>query len=131
MFVTNTPFLKSALRLDAIVSGAAGLLMTAGASSLAPVLGLPEGLLFYAGLVLFPFIGLLVHMSRQQSIRRLMLIDVVAINALWVAASIALLVAAPVSPNALGIAFVLAQAGAVALFAILQGAALRRAPVAA
>ena len=54
MSVPMTSFLKKTLLADAIVSGAAALLMAAGAGLLAPLLGLPAGLLFWAGIVLLP-----------------------------------------------------------------------------
>ena len=50
---------------------------------------------------------------------------IIAANALWVAASIGLLVGW-VAPTALGYAFILAQAGVVMLFAELQYVGLRR-----
>jgi hypothetical protein len=54
------------------------------------------------------------------------IVDIVAINALWVAASLGLLVSGVVAPTLLGYAFVIAQALAVALLAGLQFAGLRR-----
>jgi hypothetical protein len=131
MLITRTPFLKAALQLDAVVSGAAGLLFVAGGSTLSPWLGLPTVLMVYAGLVLVPFVAFVVVLSRQERIRRLLLVDLIAINAIWVAASVWLVVAGPVEPTVLGVAFVLMQAAAVALFAALQAAALGRAPAVA
>lgn len=131
MTLANTPVLRNALLLDACVSTAAGLLMVAGSSLLSPLLGLPQPLLFWAGIVLFPFVALLFFLSRQRSVSRLLLVDVVGLNVLWVVASVALVTVGPVAPTALGIAFVLAQAAAVGLFAILQWSAMRRASPAA
>lgn len=54
MTVPMTPFLKTTLRLDAVISGAASLLMVAGAQMLGPFLGLPVPRLFWAGVMLFP-----------------------------------------------------------------------------
>jgi galactitol-specific phosphotransferase system IIC component len=126
MSSTLNPFLRQVLFVDAVISGAAGLLMAAGAPFLAPLLGLPAGLLFYAGLALFPFVALLVVVARRGSASRLLLIDIIAINALWVAASFGLLVSGAVAPTLLGYAFVIAQALAVALLAALQLAGFRR-----
>lgn len=131
MTLANTPFLRNALLLDAVISTAAGLLMVAGSSLLSPLLGLPQPLLFWAGIVLFPFVALLFFLSRQTAVSRMLLVDVVGLNVLWVVASVALVTVGPVAPTALGIAFVLAQAAAVGLFAALQWSAMRRAsPVA-
>jgi hypothetical protein len=126
MSVQITSFLRNAFTLDAVVSGAAAIVMAGGASFLAPILGLPSGLLFWAGIALVPFVALLVMVSRRDEASRLLVIDIVAINALWVAGSILLLVSGWVQPTALGYAFVIAQALAVALFAELQFVGLRR-----
>ncbi len=125
MSVTITPMLRNTLLADAAASGAAGLLMAAGAGFLAPLLGLPQPLLFWAGLVLLPWTALLVVLARRQMMPRLFLVDVVATNLLWAAASFGILVSGLVSPNLLGIAFVSAQALAVAGFALLQMQGLR------
>ena len=126
MSSTLNPFFRQVLFVDAVVSGAAGLLMVAGAPFLAPLLGLPAGLLFYAGLALFPFVALLVVVARRGSALRLLLIDIIAINALWVAASFGLLVSGAVAPTLLGYAFVIAQALAVAVLAAFQLVGFRR-----
>jgi hypothetical protein len=129
MTVTVSPFIRNALLLDAIASGATALLAIIGASFLSPLLNLPAPLLFWAGVVLVPFVALLVATARRQTVRRMVLIDIIAINALWVAASFGLLVSGLVSPNGLGIAFICVQSIAVALFAELQFIGMRRATV--
>lgn len=126
MSISVSPFLRNALVADALVSGGAAIVMAAGAGLLAPLLGLPEGLLFWAGIALVPFVVILLVVSRRQSVSRLVLIDMIAINALWVVGSFALLFSGSVAPNLLGIAFVSAQALTVALFAELQFVGLRR-----
>ena len=126
MSFTLNPFLRQVLFVDAAVSGAAGVLMAAGAPLLSPLLGLPENLLFWAGLLLFPFVALLIAVARREKASRLILIDIVAINALWVAASFGLLISGAVQPTMLGYAFVIAQALTVALLAELQFIGLRR-----
>jgi len=102
-----------------------------GAGLLAPLLGLPQPLLFWAGLFLLPWSAFLFALSRRAELSRLLLIDVIAINGLWVVASVAILVAGLVTPNVLGIAFLLVQAAAVAVLAELQFMGLRRGRLAA
>lgn len=131
MTVTMTPFLRNILAADAAVSGAAAILMIVGAPYLSPLLGLPSGLLFWAGVALVPFVALLLGVLRRQSVPRLILIDIIGINALWVAASFGLLFSGLVTPNMLGIAFVAAQALTVVLLAELQFVGMRRASAAA
>lgn len=126
MSISVSPFLRNVLNADAVISGAAGLLMIVGAPFVAPLTGLPSGLLVGAGLLLVPFVALLVVLARKQSVSRMMIIDIIVINALWVAASVGLLLSGYVTPNAFGVAFVLAQALAVAIFAELQFIGLRR-----
>ncbi|MFP2901020.1 hypothetical protein [Corallococcus sp. 4LFB] len=50
----------------------------------------------------------------------------VAVNALWVVDSVLLMTHGPTAPTGLGVAFVTAQALAVAVFAALEYAGLRR-----
>ncbi len=119
-------FLRRVLIADATASGATGLLLLLGAGALAPLLGLPETLLRVAGLTLVPFVAIVAWMATRDTLPRVAILTLVAVNVLWVVDSVLLLVAAPVEPNALGVAFVLAQALAVALFAELQYVGLRR-----
>lgn len=126
MRVTISPFLRLVLLLDAAASGVMALLLIAGATFLASLFALPQPLLVWAGILLVPWTILLVILSRKEALPRLVLYDVVAVNALWVAASFCILVAGFVSPNLLGAAFIVVQAVAVAGFAVLQLAGLRR-----
>ncbi len=126
MSFSLNPFLRHVLAIDAAVSGAAGPLMAAGAPYLSPLLGLPQNLLFWAGLALFPFVAFLIAVARRGEASRLVIVDIIAINALWVAASFGLLFSGAVQPSMLGYAFVVTQALAVALLAALQFIGLRR-----
>lgn len=127
MSIAVTPFLRNVLKADALFSAVGALMMALGAPYVAPLTQLPSGLLVGAGLVLVPWVALLVYLQRKQSIARIVLIDIIAINALWAAVSFGLLVSGFIAPNALGIAFVVAQAVVVAIFGELQFIALRRA----
>lgn len=127
MSINVTPFLRNVLYADAVMSGAAGLLMIAGAPVLGPLLELPADLLRWAGVLLAPFVALLIVAARRPSVSRLLLLDIVALNAAWVVASLGVLLSGAVSPNAFGYAFVIAQAIAVAVLAELQFTAWRQA----
>lgn len=127
MSIENTPFLRNTLIADAATGAAAAMLTIFGARFLAPLLALPEGLLFWAGVALLPFVAALAAAARRPSLPRWWLREIVLANALWVAASFGIMLAGLVEPNMLGVAFVTAQALAVALFAALQAAALRSA----
>lgn len=119
-------FLRYALLADAVASGATGLLMIAGAGLLEGLLGLPAALMREAGLVLVPYVAFVAWVGTREIITRGAVKAVIALNVLWVAASVLLLVSGWVAPTALGTAFVIAQAAAVALFAELQFIGLRR-----
>lgn len=119
--------LRRLLHVDAATSGAMGPLLVLAAPALSPALGLPAALLREAGIALLPFAALLLWIARAPRPARGAAWAVVAANALWVVASVALLASGLVSPTALGEAFVLAQAAVVAALAWLQSAALRRA----
>ncbi|WP_274424829.1 hypothetical protein [Chelativorans sp. YIM 93263] len=128
MTLAISAFLRKTLLVDAFVSGAAAALMITGAGLLGPFLNLPTALLFWSGLALVPFVALLFMLARREAAPRLLLVDIVLVNALWVVASFAIMAVGLVTPNILGVLFIGAQALAVALFAILQFAGLRAAP---
>lgn len=130
MNLTISPFLRKALLADALVSGLAAALLIAGAGALGSLLALPQAFLFWTGVVLVPFVALLVLTACRRMAPRLLVLDIALVNVLWVAASFAVLLAGLVSPNLLGVAFIAVQALAVALFAALQFTALRAAPLA-
>jgi hypothetical protein len=116
------------LLLDAAASGGMGLLLAAFAGPLAGVLGLPEALLRYAGAGLLPFAAVLAYLATRPRVGRGALWAVIAVNAAWVSESVLLVASGWVSPTALGTAFVLAQAAAVAVLTWLEFRALPPAP---
>ena len=132
--LTDRPpvFLRRALLLDAIASGATGVLMIACAELVEGLLGLPATLLRGAGLVLMPYVAFVAFTGTRPAISRAAVWTIIVANALWAAASALLLVSGLVSPTALGYAFVIGQAVVVALLGELQYTGLRRgAPLAA
>ncbi|HEY8605832.1 MAG TPA: hypothetical protein VIM12_01800 [Noviherbaspirillum sp.] len=119
-------FLRRVLLADAAASGATGLLMSLGAQSLEPLLGLPAALVQAAGLVLLPFAALVAWVATRRPIRHGGVWAIIVVNGIWVVDSIGLLLSGWVAPTALGYAFVLAQAIVVAVFAELEFTAVRR-----
>lgn len=119
-------FLRRALILDALASGATALLMIAGAGLVESLLGLPAALLRGAGLVLVPYVAFVVYAGTRDIISRSAVWMIIVANMAWAAASALLLVSGWVAPAALGYAFVIAQAVAVALLGELQYMGLRR-----
>jgi hypothetical protein len=123
--------LRSALLLDAVASGATALLLLFGGELVGGMLGLPVDLLRGAGLVLVPYVAMVVIIGARPDISRSAVWLVIVANALWAAASFALMFSGWIAPTALGYAFIAAQAIVVALFGELQYVGLRRKQVAA
>ena len=123
---SSPTFLRGALLVDAVASGATAMLVLAAAGILAELLAIPATLLRGAGLVLIPYVALVAYLGMREHAPRAAVWAVIAVNALWAAASLLLLVSGWIAPNALGHAFVIAQALLVALFGWLQYVALHR-----
>jgi hypothetical protein len=124
--ITPSPLLSRALLADAIFSGVSAVGLTLGAGVLAPFLNLPEALLRETGLFLIAYTALVGWLGTRQSVLRALVLLVVAGNAAWTLASIALLFSGAVNPNLLGEIVVVAQAIATGVFAELQYIGLRR-----
>src|SRR5690606_31591145 len=106
-------------------SGAFGLLGLLATGWLSTRFGLPEGLLRWASLLMLPWMVALGTTASRESISLVAVRAVIGVNLLWVAASLGLLLSGATSPTTLGAAFMLIQAAAVLLFAVLQYAGLR------
>ena len=119
-------FLRRAIQADAIFSGVAAVLLIFGAAELAPWLNLPEALLRESGLVLIAYTALVGWLATRQVMPKPLVLIVIAINAVWTVASIALLFSSAVTPNLLGEAFVAMQAIAVGALGELQYIGWRR-----
>ena len=132
MTTSNTsPFLRRVLLADAATSAASGLLMTLAPGALEDWLGVPAGLLRYAGLSLLPFAALVFYLATRPAPPRAAVWAVIVLNLLWAADSILLVAGGWLGPTPLGYAFVIAQALVVAAFAEAQYIGLRRSPAAA
>ncbi len=128
MTVRSSSLLRRVLLLDAAISGATGILMVAGADAFHALFGVPAPLVRYAGLVLLPFAAMVLYFARSESLSSGRVWTVILMNVAWVAASVLVLVSGWIDPTALGMAFVLLQALAVAALAEVQYTALRAIP---
>ncbi len=124
--INPSVFLRRAILADAVFSGVSAVLLTFGAGALAPWLNLPEALLRETGLFLIAYAALVGWLGTRQSMPKALVGIVIAGNAAWTLASIALLFSGAVTPNLLGEAAVAIQAIAVGAFAELQYIGLRR-----
>lgn len=118
---TRTP-----LRLDALASGALGVLLLALASVLDELLGLPPALSIGVGAGLVAWALLVAWVAREA--RPALVKEVVALNVVWVVGSFVLVLADPVGLTGLGTAFVVVQSLAVAAITTWQVVALAGAP---
>jgi hypothetical protein len=127
--MSSTLFLRRVLALDSLSCLAMGALMALGAAALAPLFGLPEGLIRTAGLLLLPLGAFIFWLAARPAPPRALVWMVVVGNLGWTAESFALL--AQRDTTALGAAFVSAQALAVLALAGLEYIGLRKAAAAA
>jgi len=119
-------FLRRVLALDAVASGALGVLMLIAAEPLSSLLGLPSTLLAGAGVALLPWAAWVGWLASRSTPLRLQVWLVIGLNAMWVIESALLLIGDWVQPTTLGVVFVIAQAAAVGVFAELQYFGIRR-----
>lgn len=124
--IRPSTLLRRALLIDAAFSAISGLVLAAGASRLADLLGLPRALVLGAGLFCISYGAFVGYLGAREAMPRALVWLVVIGNALWAIESLALLVSGQASPTALGFGFVLAQAAAVAIIAELQAFGLKR-----
>ena len=124
--IRSSQFLRRALAADAVFSGVAAVLLTADAGMLAPLLELPAALLRETGLFLIAYTAFVGWLATRTVAPKALVMLVIAGNAAWTVGSLALLFSGAVAPNALGEAFVAAQAIATGVLAELQYIGLRR-----
>ena len=124
--INPSMFLRRAIQADAIFSGVSAVLLTFGAGLLAPLLNLPEALLRETSLFLIAYAALVGWLGTRPSMPKALVVIVIAGNAAWTIASIALLFSGWVNPNLPGETVVAMQAIAVGAFAELQYIGLRK-----
>ncbi len=129
--ILPSTFLRRALLLDAVCCAGLGLMLAIGAAPLGWWFHLPLPLLRESGLFLLAFAGLLGWACTRPQLPRLLVLGIIAGNALWALDSVLLLLPGWIAPNALGAGFILAQAIATALIAELEYVGLKRSAEAA
>ena len=125
-FLKSPHLLRRALVADAVFSGVSTLVLILAAGLLAGPLGLPEAFLRVIGLIFIPFVVLVTWTARREPTPRNAAWTVAGANAIWVVASIAVLLGGWLEPTGLGIAFIIVQAVIVGLLAELQTIGLWR-----
>src|SRR5262245_65116789 len=102
MSAHSSHFLRRALMLDAIASGATAVLVIGAAGVIDALLGLPAALLRGAGLLLVPYVAFVVFVATRPRIEPAAVWVIIACNALWALASFLLLFSAKLEPTGLG-----------------------------
>jgi hypothetical protein len=116
----HSKLLRRSLQLDAVASGALGILLLVAGPTLDDLLRIPMAVLVSVGLFLIAYAASLWIIGPRHHVPVPAVWAVVIGNLLWVAASLVVVVAGWWSPSAAGTALVLAQTAAVVLFAVLQ-----------
>jgi hypothetical protein len=129
--VAMSTLLRRALVADALISGVAGVVMSAGSGALSQWLQLPSSLLLGAGLALFPWCAALLWLARKPAVPSAAVWTVIALNVAWIAESVWVALGGEFAPNGWGQAFIAAQALAVVVFAELEFMGLRQSRFAA
>jgi hypothetical protein len=120
------PLLRTALKLDAAVTGANGAAYLVAAGPLSDLLGIPAGPLRLVGAFLLAFAAVVALTARPAKPRDAAVLAVIAANVLWVVDSLVVLSVGAWEPTAAGSAWIGMQAMTVAAFAGLQVAGRRR-----
>lgn len=118
---------RRALTADAVMSGAAGVLLTAFAWSLDDVLGPGPGLLTGFGGFFLVWSGYLLLTARRAPVPRMSVLGIVVGNLAWVALTVVVLVSGWLPLTGLGLGVAIGQGLAVLAIAEWQYLALRRA----
>ena len=118
--------LRLALRLDAAVTGANGAAYLLAAPLLDDLLGVPSGALRGLGAVLLLYAAAVALVAARPVVSPVATEAVIGTNALWTAASVAVVVAGGFALTGVGTGWVLLQAAVVGGFAAVQLTALRR-----
>lgn len=122
-----TPFLRRVLQFDAVTCVLMGILLLAAGGALEQLLAIPAALSRAAGVVLLVFAAAVGYVGTHDELLRRAVWAIAGLNILWTVGSIFALVVGWLEPNALGQAFVVAQAVAVAVLAELEVVGLQRA----
>ena len=112
--------LRTALKLDAIVTGANGAAYLVAAGPLEDLLGLSPALLRGIGAFLLLFSAVVWIVGSRPQVSSTAALAVIAVNVLWAADSIAFLAAGLSDPTTVGAIWIVMQALVVAGFAGLQ-----------
>lgn len=117
---TENAFLRRILLADAATCAVSAVLMSAAAGPLSSLLKIPQGVLFYAGLSLFPIAVFIAVVATRTELSAAAIWLVVLGNISWVLGSLWLMLGGSINPNMLGQIYIAAQAFVVAALTWLE-----------
>ncbi len=123
--IDRTMFLRRSLQIDGVASGLCGVILLAATRPVSELIGLRmPGIALGLGMLLVVYGAALLWNAGRPKINREGALLVVVLNAAWVAGSVAVIVAGPLT--VLGNVLVATVAAAVLAFAILEVLGLRQ-----
>lgn len=114
------PSLSNLLNLDALACCIMGIGLIAGSGPISAWTALPAPLLFWVGILLLPIASFMAVSARLKPVPDWAVNIVILGNCAWVIASLALPLAAAISPNPLGWTLLGGQAVIVAMLALAE-----------
>jgi hypothetical protein len=123
--------LRNVLLIDAVTCALTGALLIFGARILAQLTAIPSALLFCAGAILIPVAAFMALTAIRSTLSPFGVWVIIAGNALWVVASVGLMIGPWIAPNVLGYAFVAGQAVVVAVLTKFEHDGVASAAIAA
>lgn len=123
--IQPSSLLRFALRLDAGISLASGLLLCAAPGFLGERFALSPDLLLVVGLICLPYAALLWSLAGRTHLAGSGMVAIIVGNLLWADAALLLIFGYGATPNALGQGYLATHVVATATFAVLQWRGLR------
>lgn len=124
--VQPMPFLRRVLVFDSVTCVMAAILILSVTATVEPLLAIPSTVFRRAAVVVLLFGAVVGYVATRDRLSGRAVRAIIALNALWVVASVMTLAFGWLTPNTPGQVFIIGQAVAVAVLAGLQAVALQR-----
>jgi hypothetical protein len=124
--IQASSLLRFALRLDAGISLASGLLLCTAPTDLGTRFALSSNLLLVVGLICLPYAAFLWSLDKRTHLASGGVLAIIVGNLLWADAALLLALGYGAAPNAWGQGYLATHVAATAGFALLQWLGLRR-----
>lgn len=122
-------FLRTVLLVDGISGFFGGVILTSGASYWQNIFGLPVNLVWFSGLIFFPFAAYLIYIATRRTVSKTLVWTIISMNLLWGIDSFLLLISGYITPTEIGFGFIILQAIGVFIFGTLEFVGLRNSEI--